>query len=89
MSDFHVTAMLDEAVDILACRPGKIIVDGTLGGSGHARRICEQIDPGGVFIGIDQDRDAIDQAAASFPSTTPVYISSTVILWTSRAFFLN
>ena len=45
MSDYHVTAMLDEAVDMLACRPGKIIVDGTLGGSGHARRICEQIGP--------------------------------------------
>ena len=32
MSDFHVTAMLEEAVDMLACRPGKTIVDGTLGG---------------------------------------------------------
>ncbi len=54
--------MLEEAVDMLACRPGKIIVDGTLGGSGHARRICEQIVPGGVFVGIDRDRDAIDRA---------------------------
>ncbi len=27
MSDYHVTAMLEEAVDMLACRPGKIIVD--------------------------------------------------------------
>ncbi len=56
---------------MLACRPGKIIVDGTLGGSGHARRICEQIDPGGVFIGIDQDRDAIDQARRVLPVDEP------------------
>jgi len=67
MSDYHVTAMLEEAVDMLACRPGKIIVDGTLGGSGHARRICEQIDPDGVFVGIDQDQDAIDRARRVLP----------------------
>jgi 16S rRNA (cytosine1402-N4)-methyltransferase len=68
MTDFHVTAMLEEAVDMLACRPGKIIVDGTLGGSGHARRICEHIGPGGVFIGIDQDKDAIDRAHRVLPA---------------------
>jgi 16S rRNA (cytosine1402-N4)-methyltransferase len=59
--------MLEEAVNALACRPGKVIVDGTLGGCGHARRICEQIGPDGVFIGIDQDRDAIDQARRVLP----------------------
>lgn len=68
MSDYHVTAMLEEAVDMLACRPGKIIVDGTLGGSGHARRICEQIGSGGVFIGVDQDKDAIDRARRVLPA---------------------
>ncbi len=68
MSDYHVTAMLEEAVDMLACRPGKIIVDGTLGGSGHARRICEQIGSGGVFLGIDQDKDAIDRARRVLPA---------------------
>ena len=62
MAPYHVTAMLDEAVEMLACRPGSTIVDGTLGGCGHARRICEQIAPGGVFIGIDQDQDAIVNA---------------------------
>lgn len=71
MPDYHVPAMLEEAVGMLACRPGKIIVDGTLGGSGHARRICEQIIPGGVLIGIDQDRDAIDQAHRVLPTDEP------------------
>jgi 16S rRNA (cytosine1402-N4)-methyltransferase len=68
MSEYHVTAMLEEAVNLLACRPGKIIVDGTLGGCGHARRICERIGPDGIFIGIDQDRDAIDQARRALPT---------------------
>ena len=59
----HPTAMLDEAVDCLDLRPGKICVDGTLGGAGHARLICRRIFPGGRFIGIDQDEAAVANAA--------------------------
>ncbi len=58
----HVSAMLDEAVACLNCRPGGIYVDGTLGGAGHAHAICEQIVPDGMLIGIDQDADAIANA---------------------------
>ena len=46
----------------LNCRPGNIIVDGTIGGCGHAGRICTKILPGGLLIGIDQDKDAITSA---------------------------
>jgi len=52
---------------MLACQPGKTIVDGTLGGCGHAGRICEQIAPDGVFVGVDQDWDAIEQARRVLP----------------------
>jgi 16S rRNA (cytosine1402-N4)-methyltransferase len=58
----HVTAMLSEAVALLNCRPAKIIVDGTIGGCGHARVICQQIAPDGLLIGIDQDHAAIAHA---------------------------
>ena len=54
--------MLNEVVNYLNCRPGKVYVDGTLGGCGHARAVCEKIIPGGTFIGIDQDIDAISNA---------------------------
>jgi 16S rRNA (cytosine1402-N4)-methyltransferase len=54
--------MLNEVVNYLNCRPGNVYVDGTLGGCGHARAICERIFPGGTFIGIDQDIDAISNA---------------------------
>ncbi len=54
--------MLQEAVACLACRPGGVYVDGTLGGAGHARTICEQIMPDGFLVGIDQDKDAIANA---------------------------
>ena len=54
--------MLNEVVKYLNCRPGKVYVDGTLGGCGHARAICQKIVPGGTLIGIDQDIDAIANA---------------------------
>ena len=57
--------MLNEVIFYLNCRPGKIYVDATLGGAGHAKAICDKITPGGVFIGIDQDIDAIDHAKAA------------------------
>lgn len=62
MSYRHTPAMLNEVIFYLNCRPGKIYVDATLGGAGHAKAICDKITPGGVFIGIDQDIDAIDHA---------------------------
>ena len=64
MSYRHTPAMLKEVISCLDCRPGKTYVDGTLGGSGHAGAICGRIAPGGVFIGIDQDIDAVNHAKA-------------------------
>jgi 16S rRNA (cytosine1402-N4)-methyltransferase len=58
----HIPVMVDEVVSYLNCGPGKIFADCTLGGAGHARAILERILPGGLLIGIDQDRDAIDHA---------------------------
>jgi 16S rRNA (cytosine1402-N4)-methyltransferase len=58
----HIPVMISEVLHYLDCKPGKIYVDGTLGGAGHARAICSKISPGGVFIGIDQDIDAIKNA---------------------------
>ncbi len=55
----HVPVMLDQAVSFLKCDPGKVYVDGTLGGSGHARAILDRILPDGILIGIDQDMDAV------------------------------
>ncbi len=56
----HVPVMQKEVLFYLNCRPGKIFVDGTLGGSGHAASICNSIVPHGLLIGIDQDIDSIN-----------------------------
>lgn len=57
--------MLAEAVDYLNCRPGKIYVDGTLGGAGHSSEILKKIIPDGLLIGIDQDMAAILNASTA------------------------
>ena len=60
----HVPVMLSEAIAYLNCRPGKIYIDGTIGGSGHSKAILEKIFPDGRLIGIDQDLDAIENATS-------------------------
>jgi 16S rRNA (cytosine1402-N4)-methyltransferase len=62
MPTIHVPVMLKEVLDYLGCKPGKIYVDGTLGGAGHAKAILETILPRGILVGIDQDVDAIKNA---------------------------
>ncbi len=58
--------MLAEVLAHLECAAGQTVVDGTLGGCGHARAILERIIPGGRLIGIDQDPAAIDNARSVF-----------------------
>ncbi|MBW2407015.1 MAG: 16S rRNA (cytosine(1402)-N(4))-methyltransferase RsmH [Deltaproteobacteria bacterium] len=72
----HIPVMISEVLHYLNCKPGRIYVDGTLGGSGHAMAICRNISPGGVFIGIDQDVDSIKNAEdvlASFDLTIHLF----------------
>lgn len=60
--DDHVPVLFGETLEWLDLRPGLSVVDGTLGGCGHARAILERIMPGGTFIGIDKDMAAIKRA---------------------------
>lgn len=58
----HISVLLDETIEGLNVKQGGIYVDGTLGGGGHALRICEKIGDKGRLVGIDQDWDAIEAA---------------------------
>lgn len=62
MAYHHIPVMLEEVLEYLNCRPGKIYVDCTLGGCGHSRAILSRILPEGRLIGLDQDVDAIHNA---------------------------
>ena len=64
MDDFkHYTVMLNEAVDALECKDGKIYVDCTLGGGGHSELILKRISPNGRLIAFDIDEEAIRHAS--------------------------
>jgi 16S rRNA (cytosine1402-N4)-methyltransferase len=57
----HRTVLRREAVQWLAAGPGKTILDGTLGGGGHAEAL---LDAGARVVGIDQDPAAVEAARA-------------------------
>jgi 16S rRNA (cytosine1402-N4)-methyltransferase len=54
--------MVREAVEWLACTPGGVFVDGTVGLGGHAAAIAEKIQPSGRLIAIDADAEALKEA---------------------------
>lgn len=58
----HIPVLLEETISVLALRPDSVVVDATLGGGGHSRRILEELDDRGVYIGIDADPAAIEAA---------------------------
>jgi 16S rRNA (cytosine1402-N4)-methyltransferase len=55
--------MLDETIRLLAPKPGETAIDVTVGGGGHASKIIERIVPGGTFLGIDRDPDAVSHSS--------------------------
>ncbi len=83
MDDFkHYTVMLNEAVDALECKDGKIYVDCTLGGGGHSELILKRISPNGRLIAFDIDDEAISHARERlklYPNLTIVKSSYTNI----------
>jgi len=56
---YHTPVMRSEVLNYLALKPGNIIVDATIGTSGHSIEILKQILPGGRLIGIDRDSESL------------------------------
>jgi 16S rRNA (cytosine1402-N4)-methyltransferase len=61
---YHEPVLLSETLGQLHLAPGALIVDGTLGGGGHAAAILEETAPDGRLIGLDLDSEAIREAGA-------------------------
>lgn len=51
--------MLDEAVELLAIRPGGIYLDGTAGSGGHTEAILKRLGGTGRVVAMDRDGEAI------------------------------
>jgi 16S rRNA (cytosine1402-N4)-methyltransferase len=62
--------LLDEVIEALCPRPGKVYCDGTAGGGGHLSRI---IAAGANAIGIDRDPVAIEAVRARLPAVRMVH----------------
>jgi 16S rRNA (cytosine1402-N4)-methyltransferase len=72
---YHRPVMADEIVQWLAPASGKTILDGTLGGGGHSRRLLEE---GASVLALDRDEEALAQAQilrVGFPGTFHAYHS--------------
>ncbi|MHB8901526.1 MAG: 16S rRNA (cytosine(1402)-N(4))-methyltransferase RsmH [Thermoguttaceae bacterium] len=62
----HVPVLLAEVIHWLEPSPGKVFVDGTLGGGGHSRALAERVGSTGRVIALDRDGEAIERAGQTF-----------------------
>ena len=63
MNKFHVPVLLKESVEALGVKKNKKYIDATLGGGGHAGEIIKR---GGIVLGIDQDKEALEYVKKNF-----------------------
>ncbi len=67
----HTPVLLHEALALLEIRPDDVVIDGTLGGAGHARAIAQQLGEQGTLIGFDLDHAAIVRAQQALAKMRP------------------
>ncbi len=60
----HVPVLLEEVLRWLEPRPGQVVVDGTVGGAGHAVELARCVAPSGQLIALDRDPQAVRLAAS-------------------------
>lgn len=60
----HVPVMVTEVLELLAPRPGALLMDLTLGAGGHAAAWLEASAPDGRVLGCDRDPSALELAGA-------------------------
>lgn len=52
------------------------MVDGTLGGGGHAAEIIKKIGPRGTFLGIDRDERALESCRSKFGGANRIFVAA-------------
>ncbi len=67
----HEPVLLEEALGILAVRPGGLYVDGTVGLAGHAAEILRRSAPDGRLLGFDRDPETLETAGETLAPFGP------------------
>src|SRR5436309_12691891 len=57
--NYHRPVLTSETIELLAPRPGSVVIDATVGGGGHSEAILRA---GADVVALDQDPDAIEHA---------------------------
>jgi 16S rRNA (cytosine1402-N4)-methyltransferase len=58
----HIPVLLNETIEGLNIKPNGIYVDLTLGRAGHSSEILKRLNKEGLLIGVDQDKEAIEES---------------------------
>ncbi len=77
----HIPVLYDEVMEELAVPEGARILDGTLGGAGHASGMLQSAGPTGILYGFDQDAEALEAAGKkleAIPGTKKLFHSNYV-----------
>jgi 16S rRNA (cytosine1402-N4)-methyltransferase len=61
----HIPVLADQVLHWLAPQAGQVVVDGTLGGGGHARLLADRVGSEGLVVGLDRDPAAVEAAERS------------------------
>jgi len=67
---------MNEVLEGLQIKPSGVIVDGTLGGAGHAAEILKRLGPEGRLIAFDRDPEAVEAAEALIDDPRATFIHS-------------
>lgn len=58
----HQPVLLKEVLEWMEVKPGACIVDGTVGGGGHAEAFLQQMGPEGKYVAFDRDLQTLERA---------------------------
>ena len=66
----HVPVLTEEVLEWANVSESMTVVDGTLGGGGHAKLLLQKLGPSGRLIGLDRDPLAIERARVTLSNET-------------------
>ncbi|MDE1919546.1 MAG: 16S rRNA (cytosine(1402)-N(4))-methyltransferase RsmH [Patescibacteria group bacterium] len=66
MKAFHESVLTREVCKALDVQPGDTVVDATLGGAGHFKKLLAALGEGGVIVGIDADPAAVERGREAY-----------------------